>query len=98
MDEFYRKARKYLKLEDSNEALHKAEGAVANKKNGPGTLPEGSKGQDKRRGEDKRAKSLKKQRKGRVENSGPPSKCSNYHSLNVPLYHIYTMTDRGLYR
>ena len=38
MDAFYRKAYKYLKLEDSNEALRKAEGAVANKKNDPRTV------------------------------------------------------------
>ena len=60
MEEFYRKAHKYLKLEDSTEALCKAEGAATNKKNNPGTVPDGSKGQDKRRGEDKQDKSSKK--------------------------------------
>ena len=38
MDEFYRKARKYLKLEDSIEGLRKAEGATTNKKNDLGTV------------------------------------------------------------
>ena len=50
MDEFYKKACKYLKLEDSKEALCKLKGAVANKKNNPGTVLDGNKGQDKRRG------------------------------------------------
>ena len=44
MDEFYRKSHKYLKLEDSKEALHKVEGAATNKKNDPGTVSDGSKG------------------------------------------------------
>ena len=44
MDEFYRKVRKYMKLEDSKKALHKAEGVATNKKNDPGTMPDGSKG------------------------------------------------------
>ena len=60
MDEFSRKARKYLKLEDSKEALRKAEGAAANKKNNPETAPNNGKGQDKRRGDDKQARSPKK--------------------------------------
>ena len=53
VDSFYRKTCKYLKLEDSKEALRKAEGAAANKKNDLGIVPDGSKEQDKRRGEDK---------------------------------------------
>ena len=36
VDEFYRKVRKYLKLEDSKEALRKTEGATTSKKNDPG--------------------------------------------------------------
>ena len=47
VDEFYIKARKYLKLEDSKEALSKAEGVAADKKNDPGTVPNCGKGQDK---------------------------------------------------
>ena len=95
---FYRKARKYLKLEESKEALLKAEGMTANKKNGPGTMPNSSKRQDKRRGKDKQAKSQKKQRSGPVENRGPPPKYTNYHSLNALLDHIYVMTNKCLYR
>ena len=53
MDDFYRKARKYMKLEDSKKALRKAEEAATNKKNDPGIVPESSKGQGKRRGKDK---------------------------------------------
>ena len=98
MNEFYRKAHKYMKLEDSKKALHKAEGVAANKKNDLETVPDDNKGQDKRRGEDKRAKSSKKLRSGLVKNKGPPPKYTNYHSLNAPLDHIYVVTDRGLYR
>ena len=98
MDEFYRKAHKYLKLEDSKEVLHKVKRMVINKKNDPRIMLDNSKGQDKRRGEDKQAKSPKKQRSGPVENRGPPLEYTNYHSLNAPLDHIYAVTDRGLYR
>ena len=85
MDEFYRKARKYLKLEDFKEALCKAKGVVTNKKNDRGTVLDGGIRQDKRWGEDKRANSLKKQRSGPIENRGPPPKYTNYHSLNAPI-------------
>ena len=98
MDEFYRKVHKYLKLEDSNEALCKVEGEAANKKNDPRIVPDGNKGQAKTQGEDKWAKSPKKQRSGLVVNKGPPPKYTNYHFLNAPLDHIYAVTDRGLYR
>ena len=60
VDEFYRKACKYLKLEDSKEALRKTEETTSGKKNDPVAGVDGQKGQDKRRGEDKRARSLKK--------------------------------------
>ena len=53
MDEFYRKARKYMKLDDSKKALRKSEGATTNKKNDPGIVLDNNKGQDKRQGEDK---------------------------------------------
>ena len=57
---FTRKPTKYLKLEDSKEALRKTEGAPTNKKNDPGTVPDGSKEHNKRQGDDKWAKSPKK--------------------------------------
>ena len=98
MDKFYKKAHKYLKLEDSKEALCKPKESVANKKNDPGIVPDGNKGQDKSQGEDKRAKSSKKQRSRPVENKCPPPRYINYHSLNALLDHIYAAIDRGLYR
>ena len=67
--EFYRKASKFLKLEDSKEALRKAEGAKTSK-NDQGEATYG-KSKDKRKGEDKRVKSSKKQKNGHVENKGP---------------------------
>ena len=50
IDEFYRKTCKYLKLEDSTEALCKMEGVTTNKKNDLGVRVEGQKVQDKKRG------------------------------------------------
>ena len=57
VSEFYRKASKFLKLEDSKEALRNAEGVAASKKNDLGEVPDNNKSKDKRRGEDKQAKS-----------------------------------------
>ena len=76
MDEFYRKARKYLKLEDSREALRKAKGVAANKKNNPGTVPDGDKEKDEI-GRKQRAKSPKKKRSGPVE--------TEVHPRNTPI-------------
>ena len=95
VSEFYRKASKFLKLEDSKKALHKAEGAVASQKNDLGEVLD-NKSKDKRIGEDKRAKSPKKQKNRPVENKGPLPKYTNYHSLTAPLDHIDAMTDWGL--
>ena len=98
MEEFYRKVHKYLKFEDSKEALPKAEEVAANKKNNPRIVSDNNKGQDKRRGEDKQTKSPKKQRSRPVENRCPPLKYTSCHSFNALLDHIYAVTDRGLYR
>ena len=95
MDEFYRKAHKYLKLEDSKEALRKGEGAAINKKNKPQTMSDDCKRQDKRQREHKWAKSPKKQRSVPIENKGPSLKYTNYHSLNAPLDHIYAVTEEA---
>ena len=46
VDEFYRKARKYLKLKDSKKALSKIERTTTGKKNDPGTAVDGQKGQE----------------------------------------------------
>ena len=48
IDKFYRKACKYLKLEDSKEALHKI-GMTTDKKNDLRVGVKGQKGQDKRK-------------------------------------------------
>ena len=49
MSEFYRKVNKFLKLKNSKEALHKAQGMATNKKNGPGETLDGNKGKEKRK-------------------------------------------------
>ena len=46
VSEFYKKASKFLKLEDSKGALHKVEGVAANKKD-PGEVPDSNKSKDK---------------------------------------------------
>ena len=33
-----------------------------------------------------------------MENKGPLSKYTNYHSLTAPLDHVYAVTDKNLYR
>ena len=60
VNEFYRKANKFLKLENSKEALHKAQGTSTSKKNDLGEMPENYKCKEKRKGEEKRAKTPKK--------------------------------------
>ena len=52
-DKFYKKDRKYLKLDDSKEALRKIERMTTGKKNNLRAGVDGQKVQDKRRGEDK---------------------------------------------
>ena len=54
-----------------------------------------SKNKDKRRGEDKWAKSPKKQRSGLAENKGPFPKYTNYYSLTASLHYIYAVIDRS---
>ena len=98
IDEFCKKTHKYLKVEDSREALRKIEGMTTDKKNDLGVGVKGQKGQDKRRGEDKRARSPKKWKNKPVENKGPLLKYTNYHSLMAPLDHIYAIMDRNLYK
>ena len=98
VDEFYRKICQYLKLEDSKEAMCKIEGTTTSKKNDRWARVNGQKGQDKRRGENKQAKSPKKQKNEPLENKGPLLKYTNYHSLTTPLDYIYAITERNLYR
>ena len=47
--EFYRKANTFLKLENSNEALHKVQGASTSKKNDQGEVFESNNGKEKRK-------------------------------------------------
>ena len=90
ISEFYKKANKFLKLEESKEALRKAEGVAANKKNDLGEVPDNNKSKDKRRGEDKRVNSSKKKKGASVETKGPFPKYTNYNSFTASLDHIYT--------
>ena len=60
MSEFYRKENKFLKLENSKEALQKEERMITSKKNDKGEVPNGNKSKEKRNGEKKQAKSSKK--------------------------------------
>ena len=67
VDEFYRKGHKYLKLEDSKEALCKPERTTTGKKSDPRARVKGQKRQDKRRREDKWARSPMKWKYGPLE-------------------------------
>ena len=98
VSEFYRKTNKFLKLENSKEALHKAQGMSTNKKNDPGEALDGNKSKEKRNGQEKWVKSPKKQQNGLVENKVPLPKYTNYHSLTAPVDHIYAIIDKSLYR
>ena len=53
------------------------------KKNDPGETPDSNKGKEKRKGEEKLAKSLKKQWNRLAENKVPLLKYTNYHSLTT---------------
>ena len=57
VSKFYRKENKFLKLENSKEALYKAQGMSTGKKNDLGEATENTKGKEKRKGNEKRAKS-----------------------------------------
>ena len=98
VSEFYRKANKFLKLENSKDALHKAQGMSTSKKNDPGEATENNMSKEKRKREEKRVKSLKKHRNEAVENKAPLPKYMNYHSLIASVDHIYVVTDNNLYR
>ena len=60
MRENYKKASKFLKLENSKETLNKAQEACTNKKDDQGERAEKKKGSEKRRAEEKRGKCPKK--------------------------------------
>ena len=71
---------------------------TTDKKNYPEAGVKGPKGQDKRRGEDRQVRFLKKQKNRPMENKGPLSKYTKYNSLKTPLDHVYAIMDRNLYR
>ena len=50
------------------------------------------------RGDEKRVKSLKKQRHKLIDNKVSLPKYTNYHSLIAPLDNIYAVIDKNLYR
>ena len=64
MSEFYKKARKFLKLENLKKTLHKAQEASTSKKNDQEEKAENKKGSEERRAGEKRGKSLKNPRSG----------------------------------
>ena len=51
-------------------------------------------GKEKRKAEE----SLKKQQSGPATNKAPLPKYTNYHALNAPQDHIYTVIDKSLDR
>ena len=54
-----------------------------------------SKGRDKRKGDEKGAKTSKKQQNRPVENKAPLPKYTNYYSLATLVGHIYAVTDNN---
>ena len=86
-----------MKLENSKEALHKAQGTPTRKKNDPREATENNKGKEKRKEDDKRVKSLKKHWNKPVENKASLLRYTN-HSLTAPVDHIYAVIDKNLYR
>ena len=61
-------------------------------------MPDGNKGKEKRKEEEKMAKSLKKQRNRLAEKKVSLPKYTNYHAFTALVDHMYTVTDRSLYR
>ena len=53
MSEFYIKANKFLKLENSKEALHMAHSTLTSKNNDSGEATENNKGKENRKGDEK---------------------------------------------
>ena len=87
-----------MKLENSKEALHKAQGTPISKKNDLGEATESNTGKEKRKGEEKRVKILKKHQNRPVKNKVPRSKYTNYQSLTAPMDYIYAVIEENLYR
>ena len=75
---------KFLKLENSKEVVHKAQGTTTSKK--------------KERELKSRSKARRNIRMGPVENKDLVLKYTNYHSLTASVDHIYAVTNKNLYR
>ena len=61
-------------------------------------MHDANKSKEKIKREERQAKSLKKQKNGPAENKVPLPNYTNYHSLNAPVDHIYTIIGRSLYK
>ena len=61
-------------------------------------MTENNKGKNKRKGDEKQAKTPKKQWNEPVENKVPLPKYTNYHSLAAQVDHIYVVTNKNFYR
>ena len=61
-------------------------------------MRDANKSKEKIKRKEKQAKSPKKQKNGPAENKVPLPNYTNYHFLNAPVDHIYTITGRNLYK
>ena len=82
MNEFYKKASKFLKLENSKETLRKVQGVSSSKKSDQMDKAE------KRKAEEKRGNNPKKPRRGLANHKVPLPNYKNYHVLNASQDHI----------
>ena len=98
MSEFYKKASKFKKLENSREALHKAHEASTNKKNDQGEKIKNMKGSEKRRADEKRGNSPKMPRNEIIDHKASLLKYTNYHTLNALQDHIYAVSDKNMFK
>ena len=83
VNDFYKKANKFLKQENSKEALYKAKEATTSKKNDQGEKIERKKGNEKKGADDRRDNSPKKPYNRITDNKALLLKYTNYHTLNA---------------
>ena len=98
MSESYKKLSKFLKLENSKEVLHNAQEASTSKRSDQEEKAEKKKGSENKKAEEKRGNNPKKSQSGLADHKAPLLKYTNYHALNAPQDHIYTMTNKNLFR
>ena len=98
MSKFYKKASKFLKLENSKEAIQKAQEESTSKKGDQGEKAEKKRESENRRAEEKRGNSPKKPRSRLRDYKAPLPKYTNYHALKAPQDHIYAVMDKNLFR